>query len=52
VALSIVLAVVGISYSAWRLELSEDDINIRTALFTMLPKLAQLEQLIYASHYD
>lgn len=42
----------GFSYNAWRLEVSEDNNNIRTAAFEVLILLAELEQLIYAAHYD
>lgn len=49
---SIVFAVVGFSYNAWRLELSEDNNNIRSASFKVLTVLAELEQIIYAAHYD
>ncbi|MFT4562889.1 MAG: hypothetical protein ACI9BW_002640 [Gammaproteobacteria bacterium] len=48
----LVFAIVGFSYNAWRLEVSEDNSNIRTASFAVLTELAQLEQLIYATHYD
>jgi hypothetical protein len=44
--------VLGFSYNAWRLEVSEDNSNIRTASFEVLVLLAELEQIIYAAHYD
>ena len=50
--LSLVFAVVGFSYNAWRLEATEDNNNIRTASFEVLGELAELEQIIYAAHYD
>ncbi len=50
--LSVVFAVVGVSYNAWRLEVTEDNNNIRTASFVVLTELAELEQIIYAAHYD
>ena len=50
--LSVVFAVVGFSYNAWRLEASEHNNNVRTACFELLSDLAELEQIIYASHYD
>ena len=50
--LSLVIAVVGFSYNAWRLEVSEENSNIRTASFEVLANLAELEQIIYAAHYD
>ena len=49
---SIVFAVVGFSYNAWRLEVSEDNSNIRTASFEVLKELAELEQIIFTRHYD
>lgn len=49
---SVIFAVVGFSYNAWRLELTEENSNIRTASFQILNELAELEQIIYASHYD
>ena len=50
--LSLVLAVVGFSYNAWRLERSEENSNLRNAAFQLLSELSELEQIIYASHYD
>ena len=52
VIFSVIFAVVGFSYNAWRLELSEENSNIRTASFQVLNELAELEQIIYAAHYD
>lgn len=49
---SMVVAVIGFSYNAWRMELSEDNNNIRTASFEVLTELSELEQIIYAAHYD
>ena len=49
---SMIFAVVGFSYNAWRMEVSEDNNNIRTASFEVLQSLAELEQNIYAAHYD
>jgi len=50
--LSLLFAIIGFSYNAWRLEATEDNNNIRTASFEVLKQLAQLEQIIYAAHYD
>lgn len=50
--LGVVFAILGFSYNAWRLELTEDNSNIRTASFEVLKELAELEQLIYVAHYD
>lgn len=50
--LGVVFAVIGFSYNAWRLEATEANNNIRTAAFEVLTNLAELEQIIYAAHYD
>lgn len=50
--MGVVFAVLGFSYNTWRLEVSEDNNNIRTAAFAVLNELAELEQIIYAAHYD
>lgn len=49
---SVIIAVVGFSYNTWRLEVTEDNSNIRTASFEVLSLLSELEQNIYALHYD
>ncbi|NNJ91248.1 MAG: hypothetical protein HKP55_06210 [Gammaproteobacteria bacterium] len=49
---SVIFAVVGFSYNAWRLEVSESNNNIRTASFEVLSELAELEQIIFTRHYD
>ena len=49
---SMIFAVTGFSYNAWRLEVSEDNNNIRTAAFEVLTELAELQQLVYSAHYD
>jgi len=49
---SLIFAVIGFSYNAWRLELTEENSNIRTASFKVLTELAELEQIIYVAHYD
>jgi hypothetical protein len=49
---SLLFAIIGFSYNAWRMEASEDNNNIRTAAFEVLTELAELQQLIYAAHYD
>lgn len=50
--MGVVFAVLGFTYNTWRLEVSEDNNNIRTASFAVLTELAELEQIIYAAHYD
>ena len=52
VVFSVVFALVGFSYNVWRMEVTEENDNIRTASFEILLELASLEQLIYAAHYD
>ncbi|MCP4410553.1 MAG: hypothetical protein GY807_22980 [Gammaproteobacteria bacterium] len=49
---SLIFALVGFSYNAWRLEVTEDNSNVRTASFEVLLELAALEQLVYSAHYD
>lgn len=46
------LALVGFSYNTWRLELTEENNNIRLSAFTMLTELAAVEQMVYSAHYD
>lgn len=50
--LGAVFAVIGFTYNAWLLEVSEDNTNIGTAAFAVLNELAELEQTIYSAHYD
>jgi hypothetical protein len=52
VIFSVLFALLGFSYNVWRMEVTEENSNIRTASFEMLLVLSQLEQLIYAAHYD
>lgn len=49
---SLVIAVIGFSYNTWRLEVTEDNNNIRTAAFEVFTHLAEFEQILYAAHYD
>jgi len=50
--ISLLFALIGFSYNAWRMEASEDNNNIRTAAFEVLTEIAELEQLVFAAHYD
>jgi len=50
--ISIILTLTGFSYNVYRLEQSEINSNIRTSSFEMLKELANLEQIVYASHYE
>lgn len=49
---SVLFALIGFSYNVWRMEVSEENNNIRTACFEMLLELSALEQLVYTAHYD
>lgn len=49
---SLIFALVGFSYNAWRLQVSEANETVRTASFEVLIVLADLEQIIYGLHYD
>ena len=49
---SMFFALLGFTYNAWRMEVSEDNNTIRTASFEVLKVLAETQQLIYAAHYD
>lgn len=50
--ITLVFALSGFSYNAWRLELSEINNNLRTASFQILLELGELEQIVFAAHYD
>jgi hypothetical protein len=49
---SLLFAVIGFSYNAWRMEVSESNNNVRTASFEVLKALAELERNVFAAHYD
>lgn len=49
---SLIFSLLGFSYNAWRMEVSEDNSNIREAAFEVLKELGELEQIVYALHYD
>ena len=50
--ISLVFALGGFSYNAWRLEQSEENNIVRDAAFQVLTELAEFEQVLYANHYD
>ena len=52
VIFSIFISLAGFSYNVWRMEATEKNDNIRTACFELLRNLSELEQLVYAAHYD
>jgi hypothetical protein len=49
---SLLFALLGFSYNVWRMEVTEENANTRTACFEMLLVLSELEQLVYSAHYD
>lgn len=49
---SVLFALLGFSYNVWRMEVTEHNSNMRDASFELLLQLAELEQLVYAAHYD
>lgn len=49
---SVLFALLGFSYNVWRMEVTEHNSNVRSAAFEMLLQLAELEQLVFAAHYD
>lgn len=52
VVLSVLISVASFSYSAWRMEASEANNNRRMAAFELIKTLGELEQNIFAAHYD
>jgi len=52
VIFSVLFALLGFSYNVWRMEVTEQNSNIRTACFEILLELSSLEQLVYTAHYD
>ena len=52
VLFSVLFSLLGFSYNVWRMQVTEQNSNIRIACFEILLKLSSLEQLIYAAHYD
>lgn len=52
VVASLLFALLGFSYNVWRMEVTEQNTNTRTACFELLLVLSELEQLVYSAHYD
>ncbi len=50
--ISLSVAIIGLSYSTWRNELTEENRNIRYAAFELLLKLGDLQELVFYRHYD
>ena len=49
---SVLFALLGFSYNVWRLEVTEHNSSVREAAFELLLQLAELEQVVFAAHYD
>jgi len=49
---SLLFALLGFSYNVWRMEVTEENTNTRTACFELLLVLSELEQLVYSAYYD
>jgi len=50
--ISIVIAITSLSYNSWRNELTEDNRNQRYAAFEIILKINELQQVVFANHYD
>ncbi|MFU8896653.1 MAG: hypothetical protein ACNA8J_09725 [Gammaproteobacteria bacterium] len=50
--ISLVLAIVSLSYNTWRNERTEDNRNIRDAGFEILVTLGELHEIVFFLHYD
>ena len=50
--IGVIFGLVGLSYNVWRMEITETNNNTRMACFELLTELSELEQLVYAAHYD
>lgn len=49
---SLLFTLLGFSYNVWRMEVTEENANTRTACFELLLVLSELEHLVYSAHYD
>lgn len=52
VVFSVLFSLAGFSYNLWRMEVTETNSNIRTAGFEILLASAELQQIVYAAHFD
>lgn len=50
--ISLVVAIVSLSYNTWRNEASEDNRTQRLVSIDVLRKIGELEELVLYSHYD
>lgn len=50
--ISLVLAILSLSYNTWRNEITEHNRNVRQAGFEMLMTLGDIHQIVFFLHYD
>lgn len=50
--ISLILAIVALSYNTWRNELTEHNRNLRAAGFEIIVTVGELQQIVFFSHYD
>lgn len=50
--ISLVFAILSLSYNTWRNELTEHNRNVRQAGFEMLVTLGEVHQIVFFLHYD
>jgi hypothetical protein len=50
--ISLVLAILSLSYNTWRNELTEHNRNVRAAGFEILLTLGEFHQVVFFLHYD
>ena len=50
--ISLVVAIISLSYNTWRNEASEDNRTQRLVSIDILLKLADLQQVVWRNHYD
>jgi hypothetical protein len=50
--ISLVVALMALSYNTWRNELTEENRTIRKAGFEMLVHIGELQRITYLAHYD
>jgi hypothetical protein len=50
--ISLAVALSSFSYTAWRMQRSEDNLTTRDAAFQMLVALGTMKQVVYHGHYD
>lgn len=50
--ISLVVALSSLSYNTWRNELTERNRNVRVAGFEVIKNIAELQRVVFFSHYD